>query len=300
VCDIRSTTYDDATGQPVGVIVRWDGSDRKKAIRPVSRRADRWEIKAMTESRPLYRLPELKVADRVFVCEGEKAADAAWDLGLFATTSAHGANSPEKTDWSPLAGLEVVILPDNDAPGRKYAEAVATILLALQLPAKVKILDLPDLPERGDIVDWIAAQPDVDHSELKQQLERLADEAETFTPAPPAARLERFQPFPTNALPEPIRGFVVAGAKAIGCDTSYLALPILTTMAAAIGTTRRIQLKRGWTAPAIIWAAMVGESGTSKTPAFRLVMRVMEDRQRKALDAHDEAKEAVRSRPGTL
>ena len=77
-------------------------------------------------------------------------------------------------------------------------------------------------------------------------------------------------PFPVDALPEPIRGFVAAGAKAIGCDASFIALPLLTAMAAAIGNTRRIQLKRGWTAPAILWVAIVGESGTAKTPAFKL------------------------------
>jgi len=105
----------------------------------------------------------------------------------------------------------------------------------------------------------------------------------------PAAPAERFEPYPIDALPEPLRGFVAAGAKAIGCDPSYLALPILTALAAAIGNTRRIQLKRGWTAPAIVWAAIVGESGTAKTPPFKLVMRPIRERQRKALERHADA-----------
>lgn len=58
---------------------------------------------------------------------------------------------------------------------------------------------------------------------------------------------------------------VVAGAKAIGCDAPFIAMPMLTALAAAIGNARRIQLKRGWTAPAILWVAIVGESGTAKT-----------------------------------
>ena len=97
------------------------------------------------------------------------------------------------------------------------------------------------------------------------------------------AVIERFRPFPTNALPEPVRSFVEAGAKAIGCDTSYLALPMLTMLAASIGNTRRIQLKRGWTAPANLWGVIVGESGTAKTPAFALVMRPIRERQQKAM-----------------
>jgi hypothetical protein len=95
-------------------------------------------------------------------------------------------------------------------------------------------------------------------------------------------------PFPLDALPDPIRGFVDAGARAIGCDVSYLALPLLTVIAAAIGNTRRLELKRGWCVPPILWGAIVGESGTAKTPAFRLVMRPVRERQRKALERHAE------------
>lgn len=120
-------------------------------------------------------------------------------------------------------------------------------------------------------------------------MEALANEAEPLNATRPAAPAERFEPFPVDALPEPLRGFVAAGATAIGCDPSYLALPMLTALAAAIGNTRRIQLKRGWTAPVIVWAAIVGESGTAKTPAFKLVMRPVRERQRKALKRHAEA-----------
>jgi hypothetical protein len=86
-----------------------------------------------------------------------------------------------------------------------------------------------------------------------------------------------------------VRSFVKAAAKAIGCDASYVALPLLSVLAVAIGNTRRLQLKRGWTVPAILWTAIVGESGTAKTPAFKLVMRAIRERQRKALERHAEA-----------
>jgi len=54
-----------------------------------------------------------------------------------------------------------------------------------------------------------------------------------------------YRPFPIDALPEPISAFVAEAARAIGCDESYVALPLLASVAAAIGNTRRIQLKRG-------------------------------------------------------
>ncbi len=133
-------------------------------------------------------------------------------------------------------------------------------------------------------MDWIdihgdAAEPD----DLRLELEALPTSIDSVV-----YDAEQFRPFPVDALPEPIRGFVTAGSKAIGCDPSYLALPLMTELAAAIGSTRRLELKRGWSAPAIIWSAIVGESGTAKTPAFKLVMRPIRERQRKALDRHAE------------
>jgi len=94
-------TYHDALGDPMGVIVRWDKAGGKD-IRTVVRCRDGWTIGGMPKPRPLYGLPDLRGADRVFITEGEKAADAARAIGLTATTSAHGSQSPDKTDWTPL------------------------------------------------------------------------------------------------------------------------------------------------------------------------------------------------------
>lgn len=283
-------TYHDAHGEPVGVVVRWNLPGGKKDIRPVARVGDEWIVGGMPEPRPLYGLPDLAGAAIVFVCEGEKAADAARSLGLVATTSPHGAASASKADWRPLAGKQVVILPDNDPPGRKYADAVAGLVANLTPAPVVKVVELPGLPDHGDLVEWIEAHGDAaEPNAMREELEELVREAEPLRAEKPTAPMERYEPFPVDALPEPVRGFVAAGAKAIGCDPSYLALPILTVLAAAIGSTRRVQLKRGWTAPAILWAAVVGESGTAKTPAFKLAMRPIRQRQSKALERHAEA-----------
>ncbi len=299
-------TYHDAAGNKIGLVVRWNRPEGGKEIRPVSWSGNAWHIRAMPVPRPLYGLPDLANAQRVIVCEGEKAADAARSLGFTAMTSAGGSQAAGKTDWQPLAGKEVWILPDNDAPGRKYAECVANILA--RLTPTVRILDLakhaPDLVEGGDLADvlrdpvWcgLPLGDSAEPADLGALIERLAQAVVPWRPeqaddlaGPEAADDLAFQPFPVDALPEPIRGFVAAGAKAIGCDPSYLALPLLVAIAAAIGITRRLELKRGWSAPAIIWGAVVGESGTAKTPAFKLAMRPARERQRKALERHAEA-----------
>jgi hypothetical protein len=112
---------------------------------------------------------------------------------------------------------------------------------------------------------------------------RTANSGPRLRPIPP------FAAFPVDALPAPAQSFVAKGAHAIGCDPSYIALPLLSALAAAIGNTRRIQLKRGWTEPAIIWTAIVGESGTLKTPAFKLVMEPVRRMQAVKLTEHQAA-----------
>ena len=146
--------YTNREGQPVGYVLRWD-TPHGKEIRPVSRIADGWMIRAMPEPRPLYRLTDLAGAKRVFVVEGEKCTDAARSVGLISTTSAGGAGAAAKTDWTPLAGKEVIVLPDNNEAGKRYASDVARILAKLERPATVKSVELAlrglvGEAERGD------------------------------------------------------------------------------------------------------------------------------------------------------
>ena len=88
--------------------------------------------------------------------EGEKDADNGMEcLGLSTTTCPMGAKH-----WKPqyagfLTGAQVVVVADNDGPGGEHAEMVAAKLLPFA--ASVKILKLPDLPEKGDLSDWIDA-----------------------------------------------------------------------------------------------------------------------------------------------
>lgn len=82
-----------------------------------------------------------------------------------------------------------------------------------------------------------------------------------------------WKPFPVEVLPEPIRSFVLAGATAIGCDPTYVILPLLAVLASAIGNACRLRLKHGWTVPSIIWTATIGESGSAKSPGWALAMQ---------------------------
>jgi len=147
-----------------------------KDYRPIHRDNGRYPVGDPPGKLPLYNLVAL-LAQRdqvVYVTEGEKCADAMASLGLRSTTSAHGAHAADKTDWTPLAGRDVVIVPDNNADGERYAEDVCKLLLALNPPAKVRILHVPDLERDKDIADWIEKRDAVETETLRARLEELA------------------------------------------------------------------------------------------------------------------------------
>lgn len=149
--------YEGPDGKPHMAACRFEAADGGKTYRPFHRGADRrWRSGDPEGPLPLYRLPTLAEADLVVVCEGEKAADAVRSLGLVATTPAHGAKNPHLSDLTPLAGKSVVILPDNDEPGRKFAEKVVEMLSALDPRPTVRVVELPGLPPKGDAAEWIA------------------------------------------------------------------------------------------------------------------------------------------------
>jgi hypothetical protein len=101
-----------------------------------------------------------------------------------------------------------------------------------------------------------------------------------------------YVPFCTDALPEPIQSYVRGGAKAIGCEDSYVALPMLSALAAAVGNTRRIRLKKSWSEPAVLWTGIIGDSGSLKSPAIDLALDPLRKKQAAALDVYNEAKAA--------
>ena len=116
-----------------------------------------WHWKGWGTGRPLYGLNELRARPNapVLVVEGEKKVDAAKQLfpDYVAVSPMNGAQSPHKSDWTPVAGRSVVIWPDHDEPGRKFAEAVAK-LAADAGAASVAVVGIPvEWPESWDIAD---------------------------------------------------------------------------------------------------------------------------------------------------
>lgn len=171
--------YRTALGVEIARVIRLEPAnavqERAKTFRPISLDPAHnvWILRDPPGPWPLYRLTELRGPGRVWVCEGEKCVEAMRGLGLVATTSAHGAKAPHRTDWSPLAGRDVVILPDYDTAGIRYAERVSGILMRLSPPCRIRIVQLPGLPAGGDIVEFLAERRD--STPVRQEIEDLAD-----------------------------------------------------------------------------------------------------------------------------
>lgn len=101
-----------------------------------------------------YNLPEAHRADIVYIPEGERKVDTLRAMGLVGTCNPFGAGKwkPEFSQY--LSGKDVIILPDNDDVGHSHACDVAKTLLGTA--KSIKIVKLPGLPPKGDIVDWVA------------------------------------------------------------------------------------------------------------------------------------------------
>ena len=97
------------------------------------------------------------------------------------------------------------------------------------------------------------------------------------------------QPFPLDLLPRVVQKYVKEGAEACGADPSVIALPTLVTLAACIGTTRKIAAKSTWTAPAILWGAVVGNSGTLKSCGYDLSRDLLSKDEERYQSEHEEA-----------
>ncbi len=97
-----------------------------------------------------YNLPEVLNSNKIYFVEGEKCANAVIENGGVATTLDTGANSvwqEHYTDY--FTDKEVIIIPDNDTAGMKYAKMVLN-----NIPT-AKIVILPDIKEKEDIYDWL-------------------------------------------------------------------------------------------------------------------------------------------------
>jgi len=149
---VIAATYDytDGAGQMLYQVVRTEpkGFYQRRPDGP-----DGW-INKKSNRQVLYHLPEVLQSPIVFVVEGEKDVEKLREHGFAATTNAGGARAPWLPDYTEaLRGREVILIPDNDAPGWRRVSIIAKALLGSA--ARIRVFDLPT--NTKDISDWFAA-----------------------------------------------------------------------------------------------------------------------------------------------
>lgn len=294
---VATYPYHDASGELLYEVVRYEPKDfRPRRPDPAAR--DGWAYSYGDTPRVLYRLPDILTADHgslVFVPEGEKDADRICREGLVATTTPGGANGAGKVDLSPLAGRDVVLLPDHDAAGEGYAADLHRRLAELDPPARVRVLRLPGLREKGDVSGWMDAalehdgeallrlaevcpvtQPDAAGETVGDQSARSAhcagDEGEAWrepTPLhvrPDLPTLPLADMFPPGL--EPIRDFIAAVAEARQVPPELPAM--LVPPVACVAAAGKVMFERvnGHREPPALWSLVLLGSGNRKSGTF--------------------------------
>jgi hypothetical protein len=120
------------------------------------------------QQKPIYRQPDIfnRPDEIVYIHEGEACADAFSKLGFVATTSG-GWNSADKADWSLLKSRDVVIWPDADENGARYAENVTRILLEFNCNVWIVDIEKLSLPPKGDCIQWLEGKPVLSEDDIK-------------------------------------------------------------------------------------------------------------------------------------
>lgn len=269
--------YCNEAGELLWQVVRHKPKDFKQR-RPDGKGGWTWSVKGVRVVP--YRLPELLAADpeaTVFVVEGEKDCDNLARIGVLATCNAGGAGKWTAEHSEFLRGRRVIVLPDNDEAGRNHAQQVAQSLHGLA--ESVRIVELPGLPDKGDVSDWIAA------GGTNEELQRLAEAAPVWTPAAterwpeprPLPGLATVQPFSLDLLPDSFRGWVADISDRMQCPADFPAVGAMVAAASIVGRKIGIRPKRqdDWLVVPNLWGAAVARPSLLKTPSIQQTMNMI-------------------------
>lgn len=170
----RLYTYHGQAGEVLGYVARWEaGPTRPKKefgwlvfAEAGGRREWRWQ--GFPVPRPLYGLDALadRPAAAALLCEGEKAAEASWELmpDHVALTWPGGGKAADRADFAPLKGRDVILWADADEPGRQAMKTAARLVRQagaasvrwLNLPALAAARNLGELPQGFDAADLLS------------------------------------------------------------------------------------------------------------------------------------------------
>ncbi len=255
-----------------------------------------------------YRLPNLLTAETVYLPEGEKDVHTLEAWGLVASCNPGGSGSTRVyEEWLDYFKEKHIVIPfDNDRAGHKHALEKAEYLL--DVAASIRILELPGLPDKGDITDWrdaggtfeqfrelVEAAVPVNAAALYElrvrwglaeeeprQQEHAESAGDWPKPEPLQGELPPVQAFSEDLLPDSFRPLVADITERMQVPMDYPAGMMVLCLAGAVNRRAVIQpkaLDTRWVVVPNLWGGIIAPPGFMKSPVIQAATRPLEEIQ---------------------
>jgi Protein of unknown function (DUF3987) len=296
--------YPNRDGSPLLRVNRIDKGDGKKDFYQQHWHGSKWvngnpdHIKRLI---PIYRYPEVQQAiqskELVFVVEGEATADALWKLGIAATTTIGGSGGYANygSYLEDLVGARLVLSPDRDSPGLEYVSNFlrdfSSQIEGWYLAGTVGLWKNPaggmdigdDITDRQLTKDQILAKLISGHAigdylNSSEPNTSLAEDEEEENSQFLQVKLGSLLEIKGKKVPQLFQGdlgkALKVTAKNFNIPSEILVFCLLPILSARIPSETRLMINPGtdYLVPALRWTALIGETGTKKSPVLKALL----------------------------
>lgn len=319
-------------GRPVLLVARYDFNG-EKTYRQFHWQNNEWKEGMPQPPYPLFGLETLKHISPFggpIICEGEKCAKVLQQLGWPSLAMVLGSSNVSSSDLTPLRHFErILILRDNDKAGIEFCRKLAVELQRVRPDVDILICNLsPDVPG-GDLVDWIQQKPlfgqswngfidltseQSAHVEkcLSAEINQLSKPIEECpeigfnpilclfegAPRPFHSSLHPVPPFPVEVFPIEVSRYLQICARQFCLPPDFAGTVFLALTAGVIGRSILLDMRPGqdWIETTNLWAVLVGNPSSKKSPIYRRISRLMAELEKIAATEHHRATEDFRRR----
>jgi hypothetical protein len=309
--------YPNPDGSPLVKVTRKDDGDGKKTFSQSHWNGQIWVYGLTDEAKSkihLYRIfdpiNQQAIANNqlIFIVEGESIADACISLGIPATTAIGGAGKWHGYGHSnyivDLEGAQVVICPDRDKKGLQHADTIAKDFATARWCYAIPESPLWNrIPDNGgiDLGDWISdlKRDGLTDDQVRDRIlaavepQRVSSKTQGESTNEPEDSSSEIQSLISQGIATPPRLFARQLASPLNNLADSLGLPVepfyvclLPILGARLkaGTRLAIDPVTDYYAPPIIWAGLVGDSGTLKTPILKALTAPLDELQKEAFE----------------
>lgn len=114
---------------------------------------------------------------------------------------------------------------------------------------------------------------------------------------PPEKIIEQYQikkedlEFPIEVFHPNIQSYLLECSQKLDSSIDYMGVSLLWTISLMIGNSIKIEVKKGWTEPGVLWMAIVGRAGVGKTPSINNIIFPVEKINAKEIKTYIKKKE---------